>query len=279
MQLLDQPNWRVSFSISKTALSVSLRIVLKTDTAEIFAPVPSILQRYKRLEICLVLKVVGLRNSGVRDFVFHAIPSERQQKLEGALLPKNRKLRIESDRRDDRDQSMLAEITEVVEDVEGVVPSLVRLEAAKDRLDFRREILGPTLDGIVNVGGSASEGKGDLVYGNVAGTEETDCPGSVIETGAEMLNRLCDQNAPLRREPLRETEFVGSVRSIHVVFRGMGIWLFRPKLSDFGIQRVDVFVCACDPELCAKEWIKFRDAHDHPLPECDAEASIFPAPA
>ena len=61
-------------------------------------------------------------------------------------------------RRNSRDKDLVScGISELIEGPEGVIPSLVRFEITKERLDVRRQLLAPALNIVIHIGGGVSK--------------------------------------------------------------------------------------------------------------------------
>jgi hypothetical protein len=50
------------------------------------------------------------------------------------------------------DQSVLTIVSQVIESVEKVIPSFVRIEASKERLDFQEQIFAASPQTVIEVG-------------------------------------------------------------------------------------------------------------------------------
>lgn len=221
----------------------------------------SVIERYAHHDLYLVLKVKGARDSGVRDFVFFSVPGEGKEQLDPA---RNRRCSHSESPRfsdDEGEKSVFAEITQVIEDIKGPIVSFVRLEAAKDRVNLRGEVLGPSGYAPINILSALPERKGHVFDLGVASVQVTDSPSSMVEAGSEMFNNFSGENSPMIGEPLIEAVFVDFMRSVRIILDGQSVWLIHPELTDFSVESVDMFLCACDPELCAIEWAEFRRGH------------------
>jgi hypothetical protein len=107
-----------------------------------------ICQRYVNCKLAVVLKILSLADAGEFDVVFNRVPAAGE-KLDGAIPIPSLDAEIGSSSGDECYQSVFAGVAQIVEDAKKIVPSRVRLESSKERLDFRRTILGNSLYAII----------------------------------------------------------------------------------------------------------------------------------
>lgn len=142
----------------------------------------------------------------------------------------------------DGDQdSVIVSVAYLVQGPEGNIPSLVRLERPKERVNFLREI-GP-LHGVFKITGSSSErevcmsrierssGDGDRVGGVVQGLPEVvgGVPGDLREI--------------LRKSPLELDLVYVLLRSIRVGINRSVAWVIRDEPVDFLCEFENVMLC------------------------------------
>jgi len=207
----------------------------------------AVLKRYVNVEICLVLKVRTLLNAEVWDFVFCAIPNSGIEHFNGANPSFPGDLDIGARGADKGDQRMFTQVAHVIEDIEGVIPSLVWLERSNERQDFRGNILRSTPHAVFKVSHGFAEGEAGLSGADVPSCEPGGLPGGVVEARAEMLNDLRSQYAPPEGKSLSEADFVNFVGAIRVRLNNAGVWLFSEKARDLGFEVVEMFLCAHNP--------------------------------
>jgi hypothetical protein len=211
-----------------------------------------ILERYKQGEIALVLKVKFPLGAGVYDFIFLAIPVDNLRKLNSGEI-EGRALNVEfkGAPNHERDQRVLAYVTEIIEGVERVIPSTVTVEQSKPRLDFRRQIFASTPHAILKIGGGISERKSDVSGIGMTSSSQVASKGCVIEGGSCMLDDFRREDTPSEWKSLGELDFVNIVDSVRVRLDNAGMWLFSEKLNNLGFEVVEMFLCAQDSNLGA----------------------------
>ena len=87
-------------------------------------------------------------------------------------------------------RGVLLDVTQFVESPEGVIPSFVGVERAKQRPDFRRQVL-ETVDAVVDEFYVAAEGKvSEVLIGKPA--RNRNCVGHLVEAGAKIRDCVED---------------------------------------------------------------------------------------
>lgn len=139
-------------------------------------------------------------------------------------------------------KSVLIGVTELVQGPEGVIPSLMRLERAKERLDFRREVFAAPFGVRIKVGDGVPEGEVGLRGGGLAAKDGCGVA-TLVEGGAEGFNRLHGGIGPTMRDIAGKLEGVDSESlSIHLSDRAS--WFCFEKRLDAFFQPTDMFLCA-----------------------------------
>jgi len=223
-----------------------------------------LLQRYKNFDICLVLKMRAPLGAGVFDLVFRAVPLEFLRELNsfGREFSANAaNFEIKSDASHQLNQGMFCNVTEFVEDVERIIPSIVTIERSQKRLDFRDQILASTPYAVVKIGRLAPEGKGNVTGAGVSVGCQVRCEGGMIETSPRVLNDFGSEDAPLKWESLSELKFVDFVNAIRVRLSDVGVWCFSEKVVNLGFEILEMLFCADDAHLRAIEETKIAGAH------------------
>jgi hypothetical protein len=194
----------------------------------------------------LVLKIKAPLGAGVWDFVFFAVPSERVKELD-SLTSQVRGCSSDFTGKSStgykHDEFVLTGITQLIEGVEKVVPSLVTLEASKQRLDFRRRILTSTPHAVIEIGGSFPKREDSEVRELLSSGDKS----RVIKTCPEMFDDFGGEHAPLSREPLCKVNFVDGMNAVRIKLNQTGVWLFSEKLINLGFEVIEMFVCSREP--------------------------------
>src|ERR1700681_194050 len=193
------------------------------------AGVLAIFERWVNREIDLVLKVNLLRDSHVWDFVFRAVQDERIVELNGTGEPKPLDFSSGGSARNEHDKGMFAQVAEVVEREKQVIPALVWLEPSKQRLDFRRAILGSSFNSIGKFRGVLDERENTKFQIGIVGPKVRTCPCGMIETRSGVLDDLCCQYPPAEGKPLCQLIFVNFVNAIRIVINNSSVLLLTEK--------------------------------------------------
>lgn len=145
-------------------------------------------ERYRYGELDIVVKLVSHRGMGERDLIFHAVPMGWMQDSDRPRAA----LDIEATGDDAKwsQKSVLVGVAQLVQGPQRIIPSFVWLEAAKERQDFLRKMLGAAASYcVVESGGIVSKGKvGGLGIG-VAGSNGGSIA-SLIENRAKCFDGL-----------------------------------------------------------------------------------------
>jgi hypothetical protein len=207
-----------------------------------------VLDRYKKGELEVVLKIESMRNSRVFDLVFYAVPVDNLRNLDVCGL-QSTKFGICGNADHKSNQRVFTNVTEFVEGVERIIPSFVTFERSKERLDFRWQILASTPHAIVEVGSAFPERECDAPGIGVTTGCQMSGKGSMVETGSNMLDHLCGEDAPPEWESFSELELVDFVDSVRVRISDLSVWLFTEKLVNLGYQIVQMFLCTREPAV------------------------------
>jgi hypothetical protein len=228
---------------------------LENEHGRFHAGVLAIFQRWENREIDIVLKVHLLRDSSIWDFIFRAVQDKRIVELNGDGQADALNFSHCGSACDEHDKGMFAQIAQVIEREKQVIPALVRLESAKQRLDFRRAILGDAFDSVSKLGRVARKGKDAKFQVGVVGTKVCTGPRGMIETRSGVLDDLGRQNSPAEGKPLRQPDFVNFVDAVRIVINNSSVWLFTEKTIDLGFKVLEMFLCPCDSQPRAIEGI------------------------
>jgi hypothetical protein len=224
----------------------------------------AIFERWVNREIDLVLKVRLLRDSCVGDFIFRAVQDKRIVELNGTSEPKPLDFSSGGSARNEHDKGMFAQVAEVIEREKQIIPALVWLEPSKQRLDFRRAILGSSFNSIGKFRGVLDERENAKFKVGVIGPKVRTGPCGMIETRSGVLDDLGCQNSPAEGEPLCQPDFVNFVNAIRIVINNSSVWLFTEKTVDLGFEVLEMFLCPCDSQPSAVEGIVVHDGKIRP---------------
>ena len=137
-----------------------------------------------------------------------------------------------ADSRAHRDQNCVSCVTQLVQGPQGVIPSFVRLERAKKRLDVQRQVTTSASDVVVHVSGSVPKRKlSTLGRSNTA----DDCGGvpGLIESGSERLKRLSGVVGTDLGERLFQFEFE-KLKTVRLFLSDCVAWYrFEERLASF----------------------------------------------
>lgn len=147
-------------------------------------------------------------------------------------------------------------VTELVQGPEGIIPSLVCLERPKQREDFRWQILASaTVDHMLDSSGVVTERKLStfrLDFSTRNGARVT----RLVENGSQIVGSVESDAGQLRWKPPGELDLMNVIASIdQILINNVGPWLVSHKLVDFGVEIIDVMLCARDREARTSEEI------------------------
>jgi len=153
------------------------------------------------------------------------------------------------DRHADRDQDgMLVGATEIIQGPKGIIPSLVRLERAKQRLDFTWNVLAPSLDGIRHIGIRFSERKRGGFWGNLSGTDGSG-KSSLVKCGSKVIDSVSEEIAKFLGKRLAELDFVNLSGAIAINLNEGGVGILTEERVDHQFEITNVFLCVGNSAL------------------------------
>lgn len=263
------------FRSSNDALDYAHHVV-EDSNSRLAAQSLDALDRYVKGDVCLVLRAHFTRNSRYSDLMLLSIPTGvgrgeaagkavdvgMNSDLAPATWEWSRRLgnlccseEIELTEIERHQGAVFVGVTQAVQGPEGVIPSVVWLEAPKQRDDFRWQIIAGTP--IVNVVVEIGEGVGGrkvstrplrLAGGDFAGGKGSGVS-DLIEGGMKIAGRVKDDTWQVRWQPPLKDDLMNLMAGISgIALNPMGPWLITNKLVDFGIEIVDVMLCAQDGE-------------------------------
>jgi hypothetical protein len=155
----------------------------------------------------------------------------------------------------ERHEPVLAVVSEVVESIKQIITAIVRIEASKERLDFRAQILTATLHTIVEVDGRFAEREGGEIRVRPACGQKECRVGGVVQTRPQMFDDFGSGHAPLDREGFPEFNLVDDMISIGIRLGDGNPRIFTKVSVEIGCECVEMFPCPLDSELPTKERI------------------------
>jgi hypothetical protein len=140
---------------------------------------------------------------------------------------------------------MLIDVTCFVECPEEIIPSSVRLVGAKDRVNFFRDIPGPSFDLVLEFDGVIGERERGSPQPLAPGTLSKSVS-SAVEGTAEVTDGIVGAiSARLDGDRALDPEFCNlMVRSMRIRLEKRGAVVTIPKLLEFSVNVSGVFLCA-----------------------------------
>lgn len=150
-------------------------------------------------------------------------------------------------------QPMEALSANPVECLNYVVPTLVRLERAKEREDVRREIFAISAESVLKISGSVEDGKMDAVkLGRTA--RDSHRVGGLVECRSKAFDDVIGEVCEPFGQGLGQLDLVELVSALRVRLNDTGVWLFLEEIPYTPVEFGQVFLCACDSTVGAIEW-------------------------
>jgi hypothetical protein len=143
---------------------------------------------------------------------------------------------------DRHQEPMFVGITEFVECPEGIIPSFMRVERPKERLDFLREVFAPPLSVRIKFGGGISKWK-ISVLGLDGTTTNSDSVSALVQSGSQRLDGLDRSIGPTVGDLVRELVRVDR-NAFCVCLRDKGAWFLFEESCDALFKPTDLILCA-----------------------------------
>jgi hypothetical protein len=212
-----------------------------------------VLDRYKKTDLAVVLKIKSQLNARVFDLVFNAVPVNGCGHLDIGGGNGCADFEVGCDTNHKSDHGVFANVTEFIEGVERIIPSCVTLEGPKERLDFRWQILASTANAVLEVGNRVPEGEGDVSRIGVTAGGQMTSESRMIEAGSGVFNDLGSKHTPPEWKSLSELDFEDFVNAIRIRLSDLNVWLFTEKLVNLGFEVIEMFLCSAKPQMGAVE--------------------------
>jgi hypothetical protein len=223
----------------------------------------NISENYSKGNFELVLKLSSFSEDCDQEFIVCAIPNGGIEKPKFSSGYRKRASNTEDAGSKRIDNAVLAGITKFVECPQQIVPSLVRLERAKER----KKVLGQMPTGTTEqtfdfcLGFSKGELGMSLPCSGKLGRSKRGLVKSRPQT-FETCDRMMGEG--FRQFPLH-SDFVNLARTIRISLFDLFIGVFIEKPNRSGLEVSDAFLCHADSLERAKEWTD----HRHPAVERD----------
>jgi hypothetical protein len=210
-------------------------------------------KRYKNTEIEIVLEFCFGAEGDKYHLVFCSVPNMGIGHLEETSTA-NLSPNANESGANRNDHFMLVSIAYLVECPQEVIPSLVRLEPAKERLDLLGYILGPH-QRICHLSDTTSEGEGSVFGAAAARSNSYRVPG-IVESTPKVVHQV-PGNVPNgiweRRGQLDLVNLM--VRLLRVRFNNSCVWIDLSKLCDLPLKLDEVFFSPSEFTTRTLEWV------------------------
>lgn len=271
---LDKPKpCRLRFRTQDDALNYA-RDVLQYGADFFTAYGLNIPKRYAMGEIEVVLKVSAGRDYSEYEFVFFNVPGKIREVALASHdgLAQSDLSREKSDR---GDELVFVGITELVESPDGVIPSLVRVERAKERYDIGGQILASPFDDVFESSNIVRNREvGGLGCGLTA--QRGSSKSGLIKGGAQRLKALDGEVRDIVGQRPGHLELVKLVPGLRLYLNRSSVWLRLEKGFTLPGDFVDVLICAGEPALRAMERIGHGEHSEGSRPSNQSGGSAAP---
>jgi hypothetical protein len=202
----------------------------------------SCVESYNKGRACIVIARLASFAAHEFDLVFCAIP-KRSESVEIIEALKAKVFDGDVCAESYRNQGCMSGITHLVKGPDGVIPSLVWLEPAKERFNLFRNIAAPSLQSVLEpVFVVADRESGPLgPSGSRTGSRSV---GGLVENSPHVEKSVKNQILPNVRDFLSELEFVNLVNSIRLQLDHERVWLFAKESLDPLVKIDKVMLCA-----------------------------------
>jgi hypothetical protein len=195
-----------------------------------------LVKSYKEGNIEIVIGVSAGPHASKHDLIFFAIPSgDRNLERPGP----GKVFDVHSAHGpSDRNEGRMCAVTQLVEGPEGHIPSLVRLEPSKERLNLWGQVFGPSSNVIVHVEGGIPE-REFRALGSELSPQGGYGESGLIERGPQRLKRFGSVVSADLRNGFGYVEFV-KLKSMRVFLDNLFVWYCFEELGDAGFKFADV---------------------------------------
>lgn len=247
MNLLDESDSsRLSFGSHDDALNFADHCVENIRNRITFNRFDCI-ESYAVGALEVVLKLRIRRDNREYDFVFGAIVDGRRNVYPAASRSMNFEIHVSGELKDRNQEPVLVDVVRPVQCPNQVIPSLVRLECAKERNYIGRNVLTSSLDHVVEF----SYGVGDREISGLG----IDAPGGNSGSVSSLIEgrpKVSDNFSSEVAEPVRdgaEFDLVDFVQTITIDLNRSGAGVRFKKLIGLPFEFVKLGLCARDAAL------------------------------
>ncbi|MBM3543359.1 MAG: hypothetical protein FJX44_02460 [Alphaproteobacteria bacterium] len=237
------------FSSQEDALNFARRGIEYSNCGAAFNPI-ELVESYVKGDVCIVLKMAARSDPSECDAVFVALPPDSD-------TPRARdfaRMKVHSSGDSDWDQKpMFVGITEFVEDPEGVIPSLMRIERAKERRNLWPQVFTSPGNIVVQLGRGIPEREVGF-FGISNSAQDTSGVSTLVEGRSEGLDGLDGGVGPTVWEIARKLNAM-DIKPIRINLDSRNCWVFLEERLNTLSESVDMLLCASEPPLWAGERI------------------------
>src|ERR1017187_228008 len=207
------------------------------------------IDRYKRVEIEIVVPCCSSNDNGTEPqnyhLIFRAIPNMRIRHRERSAIPPSGSSTAPHDGSHRCNEFVFLPITQFIECLQEVIPSTVRLESAKERLNLFRE-MGRAPNGASHLGKVTSEGeRGVFGFGWV--NCKSDGVPCVVQAFPQIPNQIADDVGNLWRERLNHLDLMDLPSRLRIGFDNLCIWIVIHPLADAPMEvGKEIFLSPCE---------------------------------
>ncbi len=215
---------------------------------------PNLIERYKQNELQVAVVCRPRPQGHEYHLLFSAIPNRGSRQFkEASSLEINPRLKETSSH--GSDDSVFICVTEQVKCPQELISSVVRFQVAKERVNFLRDILAPSLDGCFKSFGISGEGEVG-VLGITIPRCGSDRETGVIQSGAEIGNSVSSDVLDSWGNRLSQFDLMKLVsRSIRIIFDNLFVSASIDESADCYCQIIDMFLSPYDLTTRAIERI------------------------
>jgi len=138
------------------------------------------------------------------------------------------------------EESVLVGVTEFVQGPEGIIPSLLRVERAKERTDFRRQVFASAFNVRVQFGRGVGEGEIGVFWGSHASPDRNGIS-TLVQSGSKSLNGLNGNICPAIRDFASKLKAMGG-DSVSIRLSKGAAWFLFEKSMDTLFQASDMLL-------------------------------------
>ncbi|WP_239797429.1 hypothetical protein [Candidatus Nitrotoga arctica] len=204
-------------------------------------------KRYTVGTINVVLNFRIIRSDSKYDLIFSAIPDWWRDAAVTAR-PTNFQVHVTEKLAGRNKKPMFVNVISFVECPDQVIPSLIRLEPAKDRNNLTRDIFAIHRNNAFEIHCIVADGKVCLSRITHA-SRDSDCVSGLIKRGSEIFERVCGDFPEAVGDCGAEFDLMKLVNAISVGLNSMGAWVIHKEFIDPSIEVVDVYLSARDAAL------------------------------